>query len=81
MSAWTFYHCEIFECADLKFAVSGQSKQTSIDTHTRAQCSHASVGLAQAKANPNSETRSNPGPDCKQGLCFINLRRVTAVPP
>ena len=24
------------------------NKQTSIDTHTRAQCSHASVGLAQA---------------------------------
>ena len=41
--------------AHLKFLVSGQSKQASkqasIDTHTRAQCSHASVGLAQARPN------------------------------
>ena len=35
---------EIFECAHL---VSGRSKQTSI----RAQCCHASVGLAQARPN------------------------------
>ena len=27
------------------------SVQASIDTHTRAQCSHASVGLAQARPN------------------------------
>ena len=27
------------------------SVQTSIDTHTHAQCSHASVGLAQARPN------------------------------
>ena len=40
---------EIFECAHLKFTVSGQSKQASI--HTRAQCSHASVGLAQSRPN------------------------------
>ena len=54
-SAWTFHHREIFECAYLKFTVSGRSKQTnqqtSIDTHTCAQCSHASVGLAQARPN------------------------------
>ena len=40
-----FHHREIFEFAHLKFTVSGRSKQTSIDTHTHAQCSHASVGL------------------------------------
>ena len=34
-SAWTFYHREIFECAHSNFMVSGQSKQTSIDTHMR----------------------------------------------
>ena len=39
--------CEIFECAHLKFTVSGQS----IDTHMRVQCSRASVGLAQAHPN------------------------------
>ena len=38
----------IFEC---KFMVSGRSKQTNKHTHTRAQCSHASVGLAQARPN------------------------------
>ena len=38
---------EIFEYAHLKFTVSGRSKHT----HTRAQCSHASVGLAQARPN------------------------------
>ena len=40
-----------FKHAHLKFPVSGRSKRTSIDTHTRAQCSHASVGLAQARPN------------------------------
>ena len=45
MSAWTFNHHEIFECAYLKFTVSGQSKQTGINTHTHVQCSHTSVGL------------------------------------
>ena len=45
MSAWTFNHHEIFECTYLKFTVSGRSKQTGIDTHTHAQCSHTSVGL------------------------------------
>ena len=29
----------------------GPNKQTSIDTHTRVQCSHASVGLVQARPN------------------------------
>ena len=29
----------------------GPNKQASIDTHTHAQCSHASVGLAQAHPN------------------------------
>ena len=42
---------EIFECAHLKFTVSGQSKQAHKHTHTRAQCCHASVGLAQAHPN------------------------------
>ena len=37
--------------AHLKFSVSGWSKQASIDTHTRAQSSHTSVGLAQARPN------------------------------
>ena len=44
-------HREIFECAHLKFTVSGRSKQASKHTHARAQCSHASVGLAQACPN------------------------------
>ena len=35
----------------LNFSVSGRSKQTNI--HTRAQCSQASVGLAQARPNDN----------------------------
>ena len=47
---------EIFEHAHLKLTVSGQSKQTSIDTHTLPQCSHASVGLAQARPNNNFTT-------------------------
>ena len=46
---------EIFECAYLKFSVSGRSEQASRQaskhTHARAQCSHASVGLAQARPN------------------------------
>ena len=42
---------EIFECTHLKFTVSGRSKQASKHTHTRAQCSHASVGLAQPRSN------------------------------
>ena len=42
---------EIFECAHLHFTLSSWSKQTSIDIYTRAQCSHASVGLAQAHPN------------------------------
>ena len=36
-----------FKHAHLKFPVSGWSKHT----HTCAQCSHASVGLAQARLN------------------------------
>ena len=43
----TCNHREIFECAHLKFTVSGRS----IDTHTLPQCSHASVRLAQARPN------------------------------
>ena len=50
-------HREIFGCTRLKFTVSGwskqASKQASIDTHTCTQCSHASVGLAQARPNYN----------------------------
>ena len=54
--AWTFHHREIFECACLKFKVSGRSKeksnkQASINTHTHAQCSHTNLGLAQARPN------------------------------
>ena len=40
-----------FKHAHLKFPVCGRSKRTSIDTHTCEQCSHASVGLAQARPN------------------------------
>ena len=40
---------KIFEYAHLKFTVGGRSKQANI--HTRAQCSHASVGLTQARPN------------------------------
>ena len=53
---------EIFEYAHLKFTVSGRCKHT----HTRAQCSHASVGLAQARPNDvytHFAVESNP-------LCF-----------
>ena len=38
-----------FKRAYLKFPVSGRSIR--IDRHTSAQCSHASVGLAQARPN------------------------------
>ena len=34
-SAWTFHHREIFECAHLKFTVSGWSKQTNKHRYTR----------------------------------------------
>ena len=44
----TCNHREIFECAHLKFTVQ-TNKRTSIDTHTLPQCSHTSVGLAQAR--------------------------------
>ena len=37
--------------ADLKFPVSGRSIDRQTDRHTRAQSSHASVGLAQARPN------------------------------
>ena len=46
-SLWTF------ECTHLKFTVSGQS----IDIHMRTQCSHASVGLAQAWPNKGCQVR------------------------
>ena len=39
-----------FKRAHLKFSVYGR-KQTDIHAHARAQCSHASVGLAQARPN------------------------------
>ena len=45
-----FSLCEILKHTHLKFTVWPQaSKQAS--THARAQCSHASVGLAQARPN------------------------------
>ena len=50
-SVWIFHQSEIFECPHLKFSVSGWSKQTNIDIHMRAQCSHTSVGLTQARPN------------------------------
>ena len=37
--------------ADLKFSVSGRSIDRQIYRHTRAQSSHASVGLAQGRPN------------------------------
>ena len=40
----TFHHRDIFECAHLKFVVSGQSKQTSIHTVMHVQCCRVSVG-------------------------------------
>ena len=39
---------EMFEFAHLKLTVSGRPSK---HTHTCAQCSHASVGLAQARPN------------------------------
>ena len=48
-AAWTCHHRKIFDCAHLRFTVSGRCKQTNKHTHTHAQCSHASVGLAQAR--------------------------------
>ena len=45
-----FSPCEIFKHAHLKIMVYG-SKQASKHTHACAQCSHASVGLAQARSN------------------------------
>ena len=59
-SAWTFHHREIFKYAHLKFTVSGRSKPTNKHTHTCAQCSHASVGLAQAR------------PNYTDGLCMLS---------
>ena len=47
----TFTHRKVFECTHLKFMVSGWSKQTNRHTHTCAQCSHTSMGLAQARSN------------------------------
>ena len=42
---------ELFECTHSKFTVSGRSKQASKHRYTHVQCSHASVGLAQAHCN------------------------------
>ena len=42
---------EIFKYAHLKFTVCGRSIDSPTYTHMRAQCSHASVGLAQARPN------------------------------
>ena len=59
----------IFECAHLKFTVyEAVSKQTSIYTHTLAQCSSASVGLVQAHP-------SKPTCACTQSLLYILLCR------
>ena len=43
---------EIFECAHLNFTISGRSKDSSKHTHAHVQCSHASVGLTQARPRP-----------------------------
>ena len=48
-------HHQIFECAHLKFTESGRSKQTYKHRYTHPQCSHASVGLAQAPPNKSGE--------------------------
>ena len=45
-----------FKHAHLKFSAYGRKQtyiHTYIPTHARAQCSHASVGLAQARPNKN----------------------------
>ena len=36
------------------------NRQTYIHTHARAQCSHASVGLAQARPNQANHNRQIP---------------------
>ena len=46
-----------FKRAYLKFPVSGRSIE--IDRHTRAQCSHTSVGLAQARPNKYQKSDMN----------------------
>ena len=44
----------MFDYTDLRFTVSGQSKQTSKQhTHANGQCSVTSVGLAQARLKVN----------------------------
>ena len=56
---WTFSLHEIFTCVHLKFTVYGR-KQTDRHTHNFRNCSHASVGLAQAR--PNYVSRISPSP-------------------
>ena len=46
----TFDLHEIFKCGHLKFTVYGH-KQADIHTHNFRKCSHATVGLAQARPN------------------------------
>ena len=56
------------------------SKQASIDTHTRTQWSHASVGLAQARPNYSLDSLWNVLMDSsisklmEQGLFRISVR-------
>ena len=47
----------------------GPNKQTSTDTHTSAQCSHASVGLAQARPNK-----------CRLTISLVGLKVRLALP-
>ena len=63
-----FNHHEMFESTHSKFMVSGRSKQqTNVDTHMCAQCSHACVGLIQARLN-NTVLKI----DMSESLCATN---------
>ena len=66
-------HREIlnFECAYLKFMVSGPSKQAQVVTHARAQCSHASVGLTQARQGKSGWITSSLVPS----LCMPSSKK------
>ena len=66
-----------FKRAHLKFSVYGRKQtdiHTCIHTHTRAQCSHASVGLTQARPNKylpiTSETEDRVNENL--AVCFLS---------
>ena len=70
---------EIFECAHLKFMVSGRSIARQIDRHMHAQCSHASVGLAQARPKKNTLKIENC-PRVNEGVSPSKLNSINAHP-